>query len=344
MSKMMEEILEQPLALKRTLAAERHHALAFADFARKQNFRLIVLVARGTSDNAALFGRYLLELTTGIPVSLCAPSIHTLYHAWLDFRQTLVVGISQSGEGTDINLVLESAKRFGGYTLGITNEARSTMAGLVDEVFLVHAGKQRSVAATKTYTGQLLLLYLLASSLSSQIALADVSEIPHRVEQALKLAPEIERLVERYRYMRRCVVVARGINSANAFELALKLMETCYVVAERFSSADFLHGPIAIIEPDFPALVFMPPGKAFRELLKLTARLHALRADTLVFSSSNARIPGAGRVIRIPDPVPEIYTPIPYIVPGQIFAALLAEVKGLNPDKPRELNIVTRTI
>jgi len=344
MSKMMEEILEQPLALKRTLAAERHHALAFADFARKQNFRLIVLVARGTSDNAALFGRYLLELTTGIPVSLCAPSIHTLYHAWLDFRQTLVVGISQSGEGTDINLVLESAKRFGGYTVGITNEARSTMAGLVDEVFLVHAGKQRSVAATKTYTGQLLLLYLLASSLSSQIALADVSEIPHRVEQALKLAPEIERLVERYRYMRRCVVVARGINSANAFELALKLMETCYVVAERFSSADFLHGPIAIIEPDFPALVFMPPGKAFRELLKLTARLHALRADTLVFSSSNARIPGAGRVIRIPDPVPEIYTPIPYIVPGQIFAALLAEVKGLNPDKPRELNIVTRTI
>jgi glucosamine--fructose-6-phosphate aminotransferase (isomerizing) len=341
---MMEEILEQPLALKRTLAAERHHALAFADFARKQNFRLIVLVARGTSDNAALFGRYLLELTTGIPVSLCAPSIHTLYHAWLDFRQTLVVGISQSGEGTDINLVLESAKRFGGYTVGITNEARSTMAGLVDEVFLVHAGKQRSVAATKTYTGQLLLLYLLASSLSSQIALADVSEIPHRVEQALKLAPEIERLVERYRYMRRCVVVARGINSANAFELALKLMETCYVVAERFSSADFLHGPIAIIEPDFPALVFMPPGKAFRELLKLTARLHALRADTLVFSSSNARIPGAGRVIRIPDPVPEIYTPIPYIVPGQIFAALLAEVKGLNPDKPRELNIVTRTI
>ena len=344
MSKMMEEILEQPLALKRTLAAERHHALAFADFARKQNFRLIVLVARGTSDNAALFGRYLLELTTGIPVSLCAPSIHTLYHAWLDFRQTLVVGISQSGEGTDINLVLESAKRFGGYTVGITNEARSTMAGLVDEVFLVHAGKQRCVAATKTYTGQLLLLYLLASSLSSQIDLADISEIPHRVEQAIKLAPEIEEVVERYRYMRRCVVVARGIHYANAFELALKLMETCYVVAERFSAADFLHGPIAMIERGFPALLFMPPGRTFRELLKLTARLHALRADTLVFSSSHARIPGAARVIRIPDPVPEIYTPIPYIVPGQIFAALLAEVKGLDPDKPRELNIVTRTV
>jgi len=117
-----------------------------------------------------------------------------------------------------------------GVTAGITNEARSTMADLVDEVFLVHAGKQRSVAATKTYTGQLLLLYLLASSLSSQIVLSDVSEIPQRVEQALKMVPEIEKVVERYRFMRRCVVVGRGINLATAYELALKLMETCYVV------------------------------------------------------------------------------------------------------------------
>ena len=265
MSQMMKEIFEQPLALKRTFAAERDHARAFADFARKQKFRLVVLVARGTSDNAAVFGRYLIELATGIPVSLCAPSIHTLYHAHMDFRQTLVVGISQSGEGTDINLVLESAKRQGAYTLAITNEARSTMAALADDVFVGRAGKQRSVAATKTYTSQLMLLYMLAASVSSQVTLSDVSEIPHRVEATLKLAPEIKEMVERYRYMRRCVVVARGINYANAFEMALKLMETCYVVAERFSAADFLHGPIAMIERDFPALVFNPPGKTFRE-------------------------------------------------------------------------------
>ncbi len=344
MSKMMKEIMEQPEALKRTLAAERDHAQAFADFARKKKFRLIVMVARGTSDNAALFGRYLLELTTGIPVSMCAASIHTLYGARLDYRDTLVVGISQSGEGTDINMVLQAAKRLGAYTLGITNEAHSPMTRIVDDLFLVHAGKQRSVAATKTYTGQLLMLYLLASSLSDKIVMSDISEIPQRVEQTLKLVPEIQTLVERYRYMRRSVVVGRGINLANAYELSLKLMETCYVVAERFSSADFMHGPIAMIEQDFPALIFMPPGKAFQELLKLTARLHSMRAETVVFSGSTARIPGSTRVIRIPDPVPEIYTPIPYIVPGQIFAALLAEVKGLNPDRPRELHIVTHTV
>src|SRR5271167_1210101 len=211
MSWMMEEIQEQPRKLRHTFAAERAHALQFKQFASQRKFRLIVLVARGTSDNAAQFGRYLLELTTGIPVSLAAPSIHTLYHARLDLRQAIVVGISQSGAGPDINLVLDAARRQGAYTVGITNEAHSETARVVDEVFLVRAGRQRSVAATKTYTGQLMLLYLLAAALGPRITLPEVSEIPDHVEKTLTLAPQIRELVERYRYMRQCVVVARGL-------------------------------------------------------------------------------------------------------------------------------------
>lgn len=341
---MLEEILEQPQALARTFEAERAHALRFKQFAERQNFRLIVLVARGTSDNAALFGRYLFELTTGIPVSLAAPSIHTLYHARLNLRRTLVVGMSQSGEGADINLVLKSARRQGAYTVGITNESRSAMVRCVDEAFLVRAGRQRSLAATKTYTGQLVLLYLLACALGPHVTLPGVSEIPGRVAKALKLRVELEELVERYRYMRQCVVVGRGLNYANAFELALKLMETCYVMAERFSSADFLHGPIALIERDFPVLLFMPPGRTLRDLKRLAARLERLRADTLVISSDGVRLPRATRAIRVPGSIREIYTPIPFIVPGQLFAALLAEVKGLDPDKPRSLQMLTRTV
>jgi glucosamine--fructose-6-phosphate aminotransferase (isomerizing) len=311
---MMREILEQPQALARTFQAERAHALDFQRVAQKRNFRLIVLVARGTSDNAALFGRYLLEITTGIPVSLAAPSIHTLYHARINFRDALVVGISQSGEATDINLVLKAARRQGAVTLGIT------------------------------YTGQLMLFYLLASALGPHITLSSVSEIPHHVRETLGLASEIQVLVERYRYMRQCAVVARGINYANAYELALKLMETCYVVAERFSSADFLHGPIALMERDFPVLMFMPPGKTFPDLKKLIGRLRELRADTLVITPARARLPRGTRAIRVPGSMPEIYSPIPYIVPGQIFAALLAKAKGLDPDKPRSLQIVTQTV
>lgn len=342
---MWKEIHEQPEALARTFKAERTHAEEFAKLAAKKGFRLAVLVARGTSDNAALFGRYLLELTTGIPVSLAAPSVYTLYHARLDLRQALVAGISQSGEGADINLVLKSARRQGAFTVGITNERRSTMAQIVDDVFLVHAGKQHTVPATKTYTGQLLALYLLAAALGSTITLSTVSEIPDRVRETLGLDEEIRSLVERYRYMKDCVVVARGINYANAFEFALKLIETCYVLAGRLSAADLMHGPIALIERGFPVFLFLPPGRVFNDLRKLVTRLLRLQAELLVITSQGAHLPaGVTRAIQIPGHIPDFCTPIPYIVPGQLFAAHLAKAKGLDPDKPRGLNIVTRTI
>src|SRR5208283_1446020 len=344
MSLMLKEILEQPQALRATFRAERAHALEFMKFARQQNFRLVVLVARGTSDNAAQLARYLTEITTGIPASLAAPAVHTLYHTKVDYRQALVVGISQSGEGTDINMVLEAAKRRGGYTVGITNEKKSPMAKLVDEVFLVHAGRQQSVAATKTYTGQLMIFYLLAAALGTTISMDGVSEIPDRVTETLKLIPELRELVERYRYMNHCVVVGRGINYGNAFEFSLKLMETCYVIAERFSAADFVHGPIALIERDFPAFVFMPPGKTFNNMRELTGRLRKLHAEVVAITGPKAGIPSATRIIRVPAEMSEIYSPIPYVVPAQIFAGLLAEIKGIDPDKPRSLHIVTQTV
>lgn len=344
MSRMMDEIEEQPEALRRTFEQERGHAAEFKKFSEARDFRLIVLVARGTSDNAALFGRYLLEIATGIPVSLCAPSVHTLYRARLDFRRALVLGISQSGQGTDINLVLKNARKQGALTVAITNEATSEMARVAEEVFLVRAGRQRSVAATKTFTGQLMILYLLAFALGRKIGLESVSEIPARVRETLKLAAEIRAMVQRYRYMRQCAVVARGLNYANAFELSLKLMETCYIVAERFSSADFLHGPIAMIERDFPVILFAPPGKTFAGQRQMTNRLARLRAETIAITSADARLPGATRTISVPGRIPEIYSAIPYIVPGQLFAAQLAEVKGLDPDRPRSLQIVTQTL
>ncbi len=343
MSKMMAEILEQPHALERTFNAEHKHAERFSRFARGK-FRLIVLVARGTSDNAAIFGRYLLELTTGIPVSMAAPSVHTLYHAKLDLRDALVIGVSQSGAGTDINMVLESSRKRGAYTIGITNEAKSPMAGLVDDVFLVRAGRQKSVAATKTYTGQLMLFYLIACALGRECRLAEIGAIPEHARAALGTVDQIRALVERYRYMRQCAVVARGLNFANAVEFSLKLMETCYVVAERFSAADFLHGPIAMVEPNFPVLMFMPPGRTFASQSQLVRRLHGLRAETLVITPEDAKIPAATRAIRVPGSIPEIYSPIPYIIPSQIFAALLAEAKGIDPDRPRSLRIVTKTV
>jgi glucosamine--fructose-6-phosphate aminotransferase (isomerizing) len=346
MSRMIEEIREQPSALARTLAGGKRRAEAFRKVAARRRPKLVVLVARGTSDNAALFGRYLLELTTGIPVSLAAPSILTLYDARPDYRDALVVGISQSGESTDTNLVLERARARGALTLGITNERASSLARIAEHVFLVRAGKERSVAATKTYTGQMLLQYLLAYALGGKIRIADLERLPEFVEEALRLEGQINEFSERYRFMSRAVVVGRGLNYANAFEFALKLMETCYVVAERFSSADFLHGPIALVEPSFPVFAFAPPGVTWPSVGETLAKLHGLRAEVVAISDSGNRELEryATRVIRLPRRIREVLTPIPYIVPAQIFAANLAAQKGLNPDKPRTLSKVTLTL
>jgi glutamine---fructose-6-phosphate transaminase (isomerizing) len=353
MSKMLDEIREQPAALERVLASELPQLGRLRRFLKTRKPRLVVLAARGTSDNAAQFGRYLIEITTGIPTSLAAPSVFTLYGANLDLRNSLVIAISQSGESTDTNLALERASCGGAFSIGITNEPRSTLARIAEHVFVVRAGKERSVAATKTYTGQLLALYLLAHALGGRISLADLQRLPEWTAAALELEGDIRQRAGRYRFMDHAVVVGRGLNYANAFEFALKLMETCYVVAERFSSADLLHGPIAMVERSFPVFVFTPPGVTWPGLKQLLAKLDALKADAMLITDRRNREAarmGTRAVVLTLKPgrtslgVPDLYTPIPYIVPAQLLAACLADEKGLDPDRPRTLSKITRTL
>jgi glucosamine--fructose-6-phosphate aminotransferase (isomerizing) len=339
---MLEEIHQQPTVLEETLKKEYDKAIKIGDYIRRSEIDLIILVARGSSDNASLFGRYLLEISTGIPVSLSAPSVFTLYNARLKLKNALVIGVSQSGEGDDINLVLEEAGKAGAFTIGITNEAGSTMAKIASETLLIHAGKEKSVAATKTYTGQMLQFYLLASAIgNSRITL---NKIPEFCSLSLSLASEVRQIAERFVLMENCVVLGRGLNYGNAFELGLKLMETCYVVAERFSSADFLHGPLAIIERRFPVILFAPRGATSVIDNQLIARLRELNAYTLVISNDGAICSQSSLAIRLPFEIEELYTPIPFAVPAQLFAAYLAEAKGLNPDSPRSLTKVTKTL
>ncbi len=344
MSLMLAEIQQQPTALERTIKREGKRIKRFAESIEKRLPHLIVLVARGSSDNAALFGRYLLEISTGIPVSLAAPGVHTLYQTRMRLENTLVIGISQSGEGTDVNIVLENSKRSGARTIAITNEAGSAMTDIADETFLIHAGRERSVAATKTYTGQLIIFHMLAAALNGKQGFSEVERLPQLAAESLALRPEIETMVERYAFMNQCVVVGRGLNYANAYEFAIKLMETCYVVAERFSSADFLHGPIAMVERGFPAFLFAPPGKTLSGMQDLLGKLTKLGAETVVISSEPSALKHATRALTIPSRIAERLTPIPYIIPAQLFAALLAKAKGISPDSPRSLAKVTKTV
>jgi len=346
MSLMLEEIRQQPEALERTLAGELRRVEKFRALLEKRRPRLVVLAARGTSDNAALFGRYLLEITTGIPVSLAAPSIATLYNARVDYSDALVVAISQSGESTDTNVVLERAREQGAMTLGITNESHSSMARIAEHVFLVRAKKEKSVAATKTYTGQLLAMYLLAYALGAKIKISDLEKLPEWTSIALKSEAAINELSNRYRYMRHAVVVGRGLNYSNTFEFALKMMETSYVVAERFSSADFQHGPIALVEPSFPVFAFTPADVTWPTMGETLDKLNGLKAEIVAITdASNREIASkTSRVIRVPVKLDSLFTPIPYIVPAQLFAACLSAQKGYNPDQPRTLSKVTQTL
>jgi glucosamine--fructose-6-phosphate aminotransferase (isomerizing) len=339
---MLQEIEEQPAVLERTISAEADKITRIGDHIRSKEVDVIVLVARGSSDNAALYGRYLLEATTGIPVSLCAPSIYTLYNTKMRLNHAVVIGVSQSGEGDDINLVLESARSNGAFTLGITNEASSTMRRVVEETLLIHAGREKSVAATKTYTGQMMHFVLLANAIGDKRLQFNI--IPSLVEKSLELKVKVEEAVQRYVFMDNCVVVGRGMNYGNAYELALKLMETCYVVAERFSSADFFHGPLAIVERRFPVMMFAPDGTTKSSSLDLIARLKELEADCMTITNDDEIASASPLSIRLPFDVDEMLSPIPFIVPAQLFAALLSEAKGLDPDAPRSLSKVTKTI
>jgi glucosamine--fructose-6-phosphate aminotransferase (isomerizing) len=349
---MLEETRQQPEALSKTL----HDGLATLRELRREfearRPRAVMLVARGTSDNAAQFGRYLIEITTRIPVSLAAPSVLTLYQCPLDLSGVLVVGISQSGESTDTNAVLEDARCRGAVTIGITNESGSAMTRVARFIIAAHAGREESVAATKTYTCQLMGLYLLAAALGGEVDVEILRKLPDWVHAVLELEERTGEIAERYTFMTRALTVGRGLNYSNAQEWGLKLMETCYVVAERFSSADLMHGPIALIERLFPVFAFAPPGVTWPSIGSMLDRLEELKAETLIVTdeSNPEAASKPARVIQLPihslapsGPC-DLYTPIPYIVPAQLFAAHLASIKGLNPDRPRAIQKVTRTI
>lgn len=352
MSLMLKEIHQQPRVLEGILASPPGALKQLRKRFSESRPTMIVVVARGTSDNAALFARYLFEITLGIPTILAAPSISTLYHKQSLPAGALVIGISQSGESTDVNAYLECAKSAGTHTVAITNEDNSTLATLAEVVLPTRAGPESSVAATKTYTAQLMMLYFLAQALGAKIPNDVLRGLPSTVQLQLEHETEIQQLAQHYRDMSRTVVIGRGFNYANSFEFALKLMETNYVVAAAFSGADFAHGPIAMVDEGFPVFVFTPPGPTFHETGKLLTRLAGSRVDTIGIGSGSIlgdlpcshRIELYGPTPRTPGFPSDMLTPIRSIVPAQLFAAYLAASKGLDPDRPRMLSKVTQTL
>ncbi|MCB0131390.1 MAG: SIS domain-containing protein [Caldilineaceae bacterium] len=338
------EIHEQPGALQALLAHERAAIQALAHAVNQRTVDYVVIAARGTSDNAGRYAKYLLGARNGLPVALATPSLFSIYGTTPRFRNALVIGISQSGKSPDIVSVLADARKQGALTAAFTNVPDSDLAREADHVIQLRAGEERSVAATKTYTTSLMALALLSTLLADDGEMEEqLQGVPAAVSEVLTINATVAQHAQRYRYMRDCVVIGRGYNYATAFELALKLKELTYTIAEPYSSADFLHGPLALIEHGFPAIVIAPSGVMLPEMRDFLAVLREREAEAVVISDDEATLAQARIPLRLRATMPEWLSPITSIVPGQLLAMHLAAARDFDPDHPRGLRKVTET-
>lgn len=332
------EIGQQPAAVARVLAREGKRTAALGARLSRAGISYVVVAARGTSDNAARYAQYAFGIVHRLPVALAAPSLVTLYRRPPRVAGAFVIGISQSGRSPDVVETVAAARAEGAPTLAIVNDETSPLARAAEWVLPVHAGVERSVAATKTYTAQLAAVALLVLSLGPRRKeRAALDAIPDAIEKALAVEPRAEAAARVFAARDRAVVLGRGLHFPTAFEIALKLKELALVLAEPYSSADFQHGPIAMAEKDLPVVLVAPPGSRPAKETEALGRELARRGSPILAI-------GPARKGALPVPrVPELLQPLVSIVPGQLLALHAARARGFDPDRPRGIRKVTET-
>lgn len=345
MSWLETELREQPAALAALLATRGDDVRAAAARIRAFDPAWVSIAARGSSDNAARYAQYLFGAHNRLTVTLATPSLFTQYRTPPVMTGALVVGISQSGESPDLIRVVEEGRRQGCPTLAITNVAGSPLTAAAEHAILLRAGRERSIAATKTYTAQLTALAMLSTALAQKDEWRrELADVPGYVAAALYV--ERESVVAAATALKDAghgVVLGRGFNFATAFEMALKAKELAYVAVEPYSSADFQHGPIALIDTGFAAAVVNVAGAVSAEVEDLLRTIRDRGARPVVISNVPSSLALAAAPITLPAGMPEWVSPIAAIVPGQLLAFHLSRLRGFDPDQPRGLKKVTKT-
>ena len=338
------EIFEQPAVVKLLLDEEYSKVSQIAS-SIKNTFEYILIAARGSSDNAARYGQYLFGTHNQFPVALATPSLFTIYNQPPRLNGALIIGVSQSGQSPDIVQVIAEGKRQKRPTIAITNDLDSPLAKAADNVIGLHAGKEEAVAASKTYSASLAALALLSAQFQNGDERSQsLYQLPEQMNSTLTgIKDNLER-IERYRYMEHCVVIGRGLNYATAFEIALKIKELTRIVAEPYSSADFRHGPIAMVREGFPVIVIAPTGEVSNDVMELLKELKRRKSELIIISDNLDLLEQAHLSFPIPSNIPEWLSPLVAILPGQMFALLLAQAKGLNPDQPLGIQKITETL
>jgi len=350
---MADEIRQTPQLVHEQLEASGAALEAVADAVRSARPRWVSIVARGTSDHAAIYARYLIETQLGWPVGLASPSVTTIYHARTDWSGGLVLAISQSGRSPDLLAVIDAARSGGALTVAVTNVAGSPLEEAAALTVPCRAGEERAVAATKSYVAELAALAGIVAALApdSEIAAA-LAHVPAVLEETLGVAMGWltasgsglgGELVEAIAVAGRALVMSRGFNLATALETGLKLKETGQIFAEGYSSADLEHGPIALASPGIPTVVYRPDGPMGAAIDPAAARARTLGARPWTIGASEvAGLPDALEIPALAG-LPEALTPLALILPGQLLAEAVAVRRGLSPDAPAGLSKVTLT-
>ena len=343
-SLLYQEIHDQPQSLAALLSGEKEPVQEIVDHIQRKRITHAVIAARGTSDNAARYAQYLLGSANRLQVALATPSLFSIYKRPPRFDDALVIGISQSGQSPDIVSVVAEGRRQGAITVAITNtpDFAAGTGGRSCHQFTCRAG---TVGRRNQNLHHLSRRHRPAQRHRRRRSgdAANIGPAAGTGAAGARLRPAIARAAERYRYMRVCVVIGRGYNYATAFELALKIKELTYIMAEPYSSADFMHGPVAVVEEAFPTIVIAPSGLMLPEMVQMIRDLKERGAEVIAISDDDDTLALARTPFKLPVSVPEWVSPLVSIIPGQLLAMNLAHVRDYDIDRPRGLHKVTET-
>ena len=338
------EIREQPDTLRRLLEEGREEAERIGAAVQAAAPRFVVLAARGSSDNAARYAQYLLGLENRLSVALATPSLFTHYASPPSLAGSLVIGVSQSGQSPDVVEVVREGRRQGALTVALSNDPASPLSEAAEMRLALRAGTERAVAATKTYTAQLVALAMVSAAVARREDLwRELLALPAQLQEAIDGGRGLEAAARKLASASRLVVMGRGLHLATAFEVALKIKETSYLTAEPYSSADFLHGPVAMLDPELPVLLVSSGPRPFAELRDLAKRAKAAGSPLLVLSDDEGLLAEADAPLPLLGGAPEWLAPVTAVALGQLLALELCRARGVDPDAPRGLRKVTLT-
>ena len=344
MSWLETELREQPAALARLLERQGARASELAAAFRRDDVRYVLIASRGSSSNVARYAQYVLGRANRVPVMFATPSLYTIYEQPPRLEGAIVLGISQSGASPDVRAVLAEARRQGRPTLALTNDPESPLAREAAEVLPLEAGEERAVAATKTYLNSLGAIALLFAGIGDDaVARAELERLPSVLEEQIELSFATAPALAAYADVVGATVVGRGVNYGTAFEIALKIRELSGLMVEAYSPADLMHGPIAAVQPGWPVIAVAPTGPAYESVAELVPALAERKARLLAVSDVPALLAQADTPLPLVTGVPEWLSPLIAVVPGQVTAMRLAQMRALDVDNPAGLRKVTLT-